>query len=502
MSTIELPADKLDKFSDWMNPILVKETRQALKSRQFVGTFMLLLISSWLICMIGIILWGTQIEFGRPSADFFQWFFGVLSVAVVIIVPFNAFRSLLSEQDSQTYELLSITSLSPRQIVWGKLLNAAVQILVFYCAISPFIAFTSLLQGFDLFRTIILMTSLLGFSILLSMSTLMLSTVAKNKQLQSLATLFIFGGLMWSISMTLGFSYTVINGEISLSSDFYWGLAIWWVIGISYFFLFHQITVAQLMFEAGNKTSGVRLIATLQFLLLWAIVLISFIIYGAISDELFWSMAFFSLMHWTLFGFFVSMERDYLSRRIRRDLSKNFFVRLISVPFMPGGTRGFLLLLINITILGAIIGFFSPFVSGGSGNAILTFTAIIAYLLFYYGIGCATGRWLLSKSQELRPAHVRTMLVVLFAFAMIVPYIVLFMMGHYNYYRDGYHILYITNPVATVMEIEANRYTNDTILPLLMVGATFAVLINIPAMFKATKEIVSPDRPVSEGAVE
>ena len=40
-----------EKWGDWCNPILVKETRQALKSRQFVITFSLLLLAalSWTI---------------------------------------------------------------------------------------------------------------------------------------------------------------------------------------------------------------------------------------------------------------------------------------------------------------------------------------------------------------------------------------------------------------------------------------------------------------------
>ncbi len=500
MSTIELPNDRLDRFSDWMNPILVKETRQALKSRQFVGTFMLLLVSSWLICTIGIVLFGEQIEFGRPSTYFFHWFFGVLSVAVIVIVPFNAFRSLLSEQDSQTYELLSITSLSPRQIVWGKLLNAVVQVLVYYCAISPFIAFTSLLQGFDLFRTIIAMTSLLGFSILLSMLTLALSTAARNRRYHALPNLFIFIVLMWAISATLGISFSIMNE--ALTSDFYWLLGVCWVIGISYFFLFHQITVTQLMFESGNKSSGVRFVATVQFVLLWLIVLASFLIYGTLDGDTFWTIVFFSFAHWTLFGFFISMERDYLSRRVRRDLPKNFLVRLISVPFMPGGTRGFLLLLINFAVLVALVISLSPFVPGGAGKRLLMLLTLICYALFYYGIGCATGRKLLSMSEDLRPAHIRTMLVVLFAFAMIIPYIILFTMGHYDYYRDGYHILYITNPIATLSEVAEARHTNETILPLLLIGAIFAVLINTPAMLKATREIVSPNRPAGNEKVE
>ena len=49
---------RLIDWSNWFNPILVKETRQALKSRQFVWTFGLLVIVvlSWsLLCILGTI---------------------------------------------------------------------------------------------------------------------------------------------------------------------------------------------------------------------------------------------------------------------------------------------------------------------------------------------------------------------------------------------------------------------------------------------------------------
>ena len=44
-----------DYVTDRLNPILVKETRQALKSRQFIITFMLLLTVAWLISVFGTI---------------------------------------------------------------------------------------------------------------------------------------------------------------------------------------------------------------------------------------------------------------------------------------------------------------------------------------------------------------------------------------------------------------------------------------------------------------
>lgn len=38
---------RLAQLSDWFNPILVKETRQALRSWQFTLTFILLLVACW-----------------------------------------------------------------------------------------------------------------------------------------------------------------------------------------------------------------------------------------------------------------------------------------------------------------------------------------------------------------------------------------------------------------------------------------------------------------------
>ncbi|MGE3778068.1 MAG: hypothetical protein AB7F89_12845, partial [Pirellulaceae bacterium] len=44
----------LERASEWLNPILVKEARQALKSRQFVVTFSLLLICGWGWSLLGV----------------------------------------------------------------------------------------------------------------------------------------------------------------------------------------------------------------------------------------------------------------------------------------------------------------------------------------------------------------------------------------------------------------------------------------------------------------
>ena len=45
-----------EKASGWLNPILIKEARQALKSKQFVITFFSLLACSWIWTVMKILM--------------------------------------------------------------------------------------------------------------------------------------------------------------------------------------------------------------------------------------------------------------------------------------------------------------------------------------------------------------------------------------------------------------------------------------------------------------
>ncbi len=501
MSVLQIPDSRLESFSDRMNPILVKETRQALKSRSFVATFMLLLIASWLICIFGSTMSGQNLEYGTPGREFFQAFYVVLSAAVLVIVPFTAYRSLLTEQDAQTYELLSITSLTPRQIVLGKLSNSIVQILVYYCAIAPFIAFTSLLQGFDLVSMVVLLLILLGTSILLCTFTLMLSTVASNRQVQTLSSLFIMGGLATAFSSILGLSFASMQENVLSDPDFVTALICFFVMGVSYFLLFLQITISQLMYEAGNKSTGVRLIGTGQSLLAWGLMIAgAFYFGGRIDDDIFMMVCVMTLIHWAAFGFFVSMERDYLSRRIRRELPQRAALRMLLVPFMPGGTRGYLLVLINLMIVLTLALLTLPMVSGFGSSEFQIISALMLYIVAYLGLGTFMSRNLLKVSTELKPMHARTLLIVIFAFGAIVPYMVLAAVGYYDRSGAGYHILQITDPISTLNEIDRGR--NQSILSLLSFAAIVGVLANFWPMMVASHEILSPDRPLPEPSEE
>ncbi len=498
MSVLEVSNERLDAWSDRFNPILVKETRQALKSRQFVAMFLLVLLACWLICTIGVVMAGSQIQYGSPAASFLTAIFSALSFAVVIAIPFSTYRSLLSEQDSQTYELLNITALSPGQIIRGKLLNSVVQILVLYSAVTPFVAFTSLLQGFDLQRVAVLMLSLLLLSVFLCMGTLMLSTISRNRQIQVLSTLFILGGLLVSYSSLIGFMMGINQFQTALDGDFWWSYLVFSLVGLSYFLLFFAISVCQLRPETANRSTPIRIVATAQFLLGW-VLLWGYMAFRGIGMDLdsIQGGLVYSLVHWSLFGLFVSMERDTISRRVRRGIPRWGLLRLMSIPFFPGGTRGYLLVLLNLSLLWGLVLIFQPIVAGARSYGVIPPAAIhgvIAYIVIYLGLGCLLTRWLLRTSAELQPIHGWTVLIVLFAGGCIVPYLLLWAMGHFENYNYGYHLLQITNPFETLSELGDNSTQESTILTALAAAAALMMALNLRAFVRATKEILYPQR--------
>ncbi len=149
LNTVAKTFTAIDPWLEWLgdrlNPLLVKETRQAMKSRQFTLWFVLMLIASWLITIGGVAIIGPSISFVSAGGYLLLAYFFALAVPLVIVVPFTAYRSLASELEDNTRDLLEVSTLSPYQIINGKLGSAVVQMLVYLSVLAPCLAFTYLL---------------------------------------------------------------------------------------------------------------------------------------------------------------------------------------------------------------------------------------------------------------------------------------------------------------------------------------------------------------------
>ncbi len=501
MSVLKTISDETPKWfervSDWANPILVKEARQSLKSRQFVITFLLLLAASWLLSVFLMLISKDSLEYGAMGGTFFMSYYIVLSVAIFLIVPFGAYRSLLTERDQNTFDMLSITTLTPRQIVWGKLWSALLQTFIYYSAIAPFIAFASLLQGFDFtVATFMLAVSVL-LSLGVSMLSLMLSTLGRQRQWQTLMSLIVLAVLVIFLSYMIGMAVALPTfGGMTVDADFWWALAFSVIGGCSYFVLCRQITTAQLTFASANHSTGIRATCTAQFLLLWGSVFAYTLFTGVgwSHDEVF-MLAVVSIVHFTVFGLFFATESDFLSRRIRRDLPRSGLVRLLITAYMPGGSRGLMYLLAHLSAVWLLAFALAP--GGGSWphNLPTGLATTMGYVAVYLGIGTALARWGESSTTMFRASHARVITLLLVAAGCIGPWVIVaiaqFIDGMQSMFpTHRYSLIHISNPFVSLEAVfDAEPHAGE-IQAIVAITASVVLLVNIRGMLRGVEQIV------------
>ena len=321
MSIVDVALDRTAAItaatSDRLNPILIKETRQATQSKLFSTVFLMFVAVSWLVLVMGTLSQWEYLE-TQPTAElFFAWNFGVLSFAILVIVPFGSYRSLLAERELHTYDLLRITALSPRQIVRGKLGTSLLQIVVYYSAIAPFIAFTSVLQGFDVawISWVLLMSFL--WSMALCTGALLTGISSRQNQWQSANMV----GLIMILLIDWGFVLSfVLAGRSAVNfedPDFWWVNGLTLLAAVSYVILAGQVIVARLTFASGNRSTGIRVVLVAQFWLvvglLWLLVSLDNPI--VLGSDFQINVGCVVLLHWTGAGLFLVTESDFLSRR-------------------------------------------------------------------------------------------------------------------------------------------------------------------------------------------
>jgi hypothetical protein len=493
------PLTPIERGSDWLNPILVKETRQSLKSRQFVATFMLMLVASWLISVFGILLSGAGAEYRTLGGTFFFAYYVVLAVAVFIVVPFGAFRSLLSERDLHTWEVLSITTLKPRQIVWGKLLSSLVQIFIYYSAITPFMAFAVLLKGVDVPTIAFILVASLFWSLALSMIGLTISTFGSQRYWQVFLTLAMLGGLLLSLFFSLSLvGQGMLYFEFD-SPEFWWGTAVVASLLGAYCVLLLQVAIGQLTFDADNRTTSVRLAAAGVFWLAVAWAFAATSLHGLwgiptasttdISDFLV-GFTIAAAIHWFVIGLFTVTEIDVLSRRVRRNVGRFGPFRVFLAPLVPGGARGYLYMLFHLAALFAfVVGLLWLNPSSANTERAVYFTAaLVGYLVIYLGLGSAVGGLARRVSGDFRPAHARVMTVLILALGSILPY-VLYLFEGFRAGQDQSPQFWITDPFSTLYRLLTGHADSNLLLLLIGVGATITLAINLRGLVSGITDV-------------
>jgi hypothetical protein len=222
----------LSRLDDWVNPIVVRELRQAVKSRLVTGA--LLLFVSLQVIILGIFLVARELSDTPGAIDFragarmFLVLQGILLGTCMVLVPGVAGARLGAERSDTNVDLMFISSLTPRAIVWGKFLSAVILALLIFSACAPFMTFTYLLRGIDI-PTILLVLGL-DFLVVVGGTQLaiFLACVPVNRALKALLGIGGFVGLIQAYVGTVAGTVAMVEAGLNVFLDSweFWGPAL------------------------------------------------------------------------------------------------------------------------------------------------------------------------------------------------------------------------------------------------------------------------------------
>lgn len=333
--------------SDRLNPVLLKEIRQALRSRTFAILFPACLAVAVVIA-VAVLVDSSHKE--NPGPDVFLPVFVVLEIAALGLVPFSAFQSMAGEWDEGSHDLLVLSHLSPGRIVLGKLLTAAVESALYFCAFLPLLLFTFLLRGVDVRDVLFLVCTLYVASLAMSCVALAAAGLSRVRFLRVVLLAALAG---------LGFGALVVGAELAQQfvergRGFGSGFAMDELLVLTFTligsgliaFLFAATRIAH---PEDDRSSGPRLAFTA--ILVAALAVFGFGLVGNVSQRDLFEVASVMAVCISIPAICFVTEAEKLPRRVRANVPAGAVRAIVAAPFLPGGGRGVLWYLLQLALI-------------------------------------------------------------------------------------------------------------------------------------------------------
>lgn len=428
--------------SERINPIVIKEVRQSLKSQQFTVSFGLTLIAAVGWTFIAVSMMVPSIFYLPGGMELLTGFMCILAFPLMVIIPFGAFLSLTSETDDSTFELLSISALTSYQIIYGKMASASLQLLLYLSAIAPCIVLTYLLRGVSLFSIFII----LGFTVLFSVSetaiALLLASVSRSRVVQVGAMVLVLASLLGGF---FGWASLLVEAVDEFSNpprEFYVGFFAFATIVAVAISLVLRTAAAAIDFPSENHSTSLRwrMLALLGVYMFWMLILLCTTQEAVVANVMLISV-FVVMM---FLGALVTGERGVISLRAQRSLPKTFLGRVFLSYFYPGAGLGYIFLVSAFGALAATLVSFELFYTGSLANytanvsVVATAYLLFCYLVIYVGINRIL-MLVVAPYFSARMLGAGAMFVVVVMLAHLVPWMLVFVMNDYREFPYAWH---------------------------------------------------------------
>ncbi|MEM6391600.1 MAG: hypothetical protein AAF797_02375 [Planctomycetota bacterium] len=497
-----------------MNPIVVKELRQAVNSRLVVGVLTLMLAVLWLIMMIALLDYDPRGGLDTSAgAELFSVFQGVLLATCMLFVPVYVGVRLAAERASATADLLYVTTIRPSSVVWGKLLAGMVVTVLVFSACAPFMIVTYLMRGIDL-PTILLVLGLDALVVLAStMLAIFVATLPVGWPVKALLGFVVLGA---SVGLYTGLTAFVAGtllflgvGSMLSDPDFLMGLASAvgsWIAAVGLVFF---LAVALVSPAASNRALPVRVYITVM----WAGTLGLFVYLcwwsGATEPLVAWVVG--SLLLLGLASVVSVSEREEPGPRLRRSIPRSGLLRVPAFLFFSGAGGGLLWvsLLMVLTVVGGwwltMVLEEAIWAAGGStwdgfdDESLARTGAMLAWLLAYLLAGVLLSRRLVRFKQGDTATGVVALLLM--TLGSLVPLAIAFAADPQRWDIDSWYWM-LLNPLSPVL-CDNGDWRGDygqvtRVLSYLSLGVM--VLFNLPWFAKQVRQFRPPPPPEETSA--
>jgi hypothetical protein len=339
------------KLDDWINPIAVKEMRQAVKGRLISWVLVIFLLIQLIIIATVLVFTEDVTKNTNLGRETYMGLLGLLLGTCLLVIPaVTAFR-LSSERSDTNVDLFFLTALSPMRIIWGKLSGALVVTLLFFSAALPFMTLTYLLRGLDLPSMFI--SWAFDFLIVVVCIQFGITLACIPGKILGKGFMFLvgFGALSATFSMSMAFSGGMLFSGLGsgLGSWEFWGPALSVValiiIGLG---LLYILAVTMITPASANRALGVRIyllfiwIATGALAVYWA--------WDTGDEEIIYAWIVMMVVMFSILLFASVCERQHLGPRITRKIPRRLIFRIPAFFIFSGAAGGIALSLLMIVL--------------------------------------------------------------------------------------------------------------------------------------------------------
>ena len=470
----------IERMNDRLNPIVVKELRQAVQGKFLIAVLICFLCLQLLTMGLFLVIDESISESFNAGLNIFRVLLGILFGTCLLFVPAYTGIRLASERTEANVDLLFITTLRSQSIIWGKFLAGLVLTVLLYSACMPFMSFTYLLRGIDLPSIFILL--ILDFIVVAVgiQFAILIGCLPANRVFKVILGMgwlavmnVVFGALLVATIAPGGLLDSGLGSQLD-SWKFWRGALGVLVGGFALIGLLAFLSIALISPLSTNRALPVRIFITA----VWLLTGIGATIWSIGVNDLD-PIAVWAMLHILLYsiGLFVAVsEREHLGQRIRRTIPRRRLLRPLAFLFYSGAAGGVtwlsLMIILTLLFIGVWLIIF-PHTQTGDDIEVIGTIAGLGLYAFSYALGASLIR---RRFLAARVTSGYTWVIALFLLGLtttIVPIILFFVSGDWN--KEWL----VASPLGLLLFADVSGFVSNS-LAMASVCAIFVGVLSLP----------------------